>query len=214
MIYSAVILLLLFVATGSFVYPLLGLVAITATHQIAGMWRDVLPVHIATRFTLWHDFWSGFPSAEWWDRSSQTANAFFALNAGGLGGTGLGLGNPNLVPLVQSDFVFVATAEELGFIGTLGIFLLYLNIILTGVRIAFSCSSRFEFLAVSALAIMFCCQIFINIGGVLNIIPLIGVVLPFLSKGEFAFITFSIMIGFIIAVSHKNATEHNRMTKI
>lgn len=205
MTYGAVVILMMFVATDSFLYPVMGALAFVFVQVTAGFYYHYFPGHIAGRFTLWLDFWAGFPSVEWWDRSYQTANAFFALRSGGLGGTGLGLGYPDLVPLVRSDFIFAEAAEELGFIGTLGILLLYLSIVITGIRTAFSCSSRFGFLAVSALTFVLTCQIIINVGGVLNIMPLTGIVLPFLSKGGSALVTFAFLVGLIMAASHRNA---------
>ena len=205
MIYGALILIMLFVATGSLVYPVFAGVGLLIVPLIVSIILPIFPDHVAVRWDLWQHFWSGFPSSVWWDRSYQTANAIFALNAGGLGGTGLGLGSPGLVPLSQSDFIFVEVAEELGFIGTLAIFLLYLSIIVTGFRTASHCVKRFDFLVVSAISLTFCCQIFINIGGVINFVPLTGIVLPFLSKGGFSLITFTILVGLIMAVSHKNA---------
>ena len=126
-----------------------------------------------------------------------------AMQAGGLFGTGLGLGHPELIPLSHSDFIYAAAAEELGFIGTLAIFLLYLSIIVTGIRTAFLCKRQFDFFVIIGLVLMLCCQIAINIGGVLNILPLTGVVLPFLSRGGFSLITFTITVGILMAVSHK-----------
>ena len=205
MIYGCVILIMFYVATGSIIYPLVGLTAFLLIPSLLSVFTPPLPEYIADRWEIWNNFWNGFPSSEWWDRSYQTANALFALHAGGMGGTGLGLGYPELVPLSQSDFIFVEVAEELGFIGTLAIFLLYLSIITTGVQTAFQCTRRFDFLAVTALTLIFCCQVFINIGGVINFIPMTGIVLPFLSKGGFSLVTFSILVGFIMSVSHKNA---------
>jgi len=167
-----------------------------------------VPEYIAERFMLWIDFWRAFPSAEWWDRSYQTANALCALRAGGLLGKGLGLGDPYLVPLVNSDFIYAAIAEELGFIGSLSVILLYLSIMITGIRTAFHCRRRFDFFVVSAMTVMLSCQIIINIGGALNILPLTGVVLPLLSRSGFSLITFTALIGVIMAVSHKNGCEN------
>lgn len=204
-IYSIVMLVMLYVATKSLIYPLIGLVGIMLIPKIIITASPLLPDYVAVRMELWQNFWSGFPSSDWWDKSYQTANALFALKAGGLSGTGLGLGHPELVPLSKSDLIFAEAAEELGFIGSLSIFLLYLSIITTGIRTAFQCSRRFDFLAVVALTMIFSCQVFVNIGGVINYIPLTGIVLPFLSKGGFSLVAFTVLVGLIMAVSHKNA---------
>jgi len=207
MIYTIVMLVMLYVATKSFVYPLIGLVSIMLIPKIIVLAAPLLPDYVAVRMELWQNFWNGFPSSEWWDKSYQTANALFALKAGGLSGTGLGLGHPELVPLSKSDLIFTEAAEELGFIGSLAIFLLYLSIITTGIRTAFHSSRRFDFLAVAALTLIFSCQVFVNIGGVINYIPLTGIVLPFLSKGGFSLVAFTVLVGLIMAVSHKNAVS-------
>lgn len=203
MIFGAVFLIMLFISTKSLVYPLIGALGLLLAPALLTLISDYLPNHIAQRLDLWQNFWNGFPSSLWWDRSYQTANAFFAMNAGGLAGTGLGFGNPQFVPLSHSDFIFAGIAEELGFVGTSAIFLLYLSVIVTGFHTASLCTKRFDFLAVTALTVTFCCQIFINIGGVINIIPLTGIVLPFLSKGGFSLITFTVLVGMIMAASHK-----------
>jgi len=89
----------------------------------------------------------------------------------------------------------------------LTIILLYLSIVLAGVHTAYSSSRRFHFLAAAALSLLVGIQVFVNIGGVINLIPLTGIVLPFLSKGGFSIITFSIIVGLIMAVSHKKGIE-------
>ncbi|MFC1557327.1 FtsW/RodA/SpoVE family cell cycle protein [candidate division KSB1 bacterium] len=207
MIYSIVMLALLYIASGSVIYPVIGLTLIIMLSQMASFTAHYLPDYVAGRIELWQHFWAGFPSPEWWDRSYQTANALFAIQAGGVSGSGLGLGHPDLVPLSVSDFVFVEIAEELGFIGSFAIILLYLCIILFGIHTAFQCSRQFDHIAISALSLLFGIQVFINIGGVINIIPLTGIVLPFISKGGFSVVTFGSLVGLIMAASHRNKVE-------
>jgi len=208
LIYSGIILFLLFIASESLLYPLFGIVFIVVSIYGISLFMPLLPDYIAVRFELWQHFWAGFPSPEWWDRSYQTANAIFAVQAGGLTGSGLGLGHPELVPLAVSDFIYAEIAEEIGFIGSLAIILLYLSIIISGIHTAAHCSRRFDYLATSVLSLLLGLQVFINLGGVINFIPLTGIVLPFLSKGGFSIITFSVIVGIIMAVSHNNAVEH------
>ncbi|MFC1477229.1 FtsW/RodA/SpoVE family cell cycle protein, partial [candidate division KSB1 bacterium] len=115
LIYGCTLLVMVFIASESFFFPLTGIVVIVLMTTLLPYVSVLLPEYAAERIALWIDFWAGFPSTEWWDRSYQTAHALFALKAGGLTGTGFGLGHPELVPLSVSDFVYAEIAEELGF---------------------------------------------------------------------------------------------------
>ncbi|MFC1492556.1 FtsW/RodA/SpoVE family cell cycle protein [candidate division KSB1 bacterium] len=219
LLYAVFVIILLYAVTKRFSYLFFSLAAIgilTAIILIAG---DYLPGsfnHIYRRFATFIDFWNGFPAAAesltrmeqnpeyvlWRRQTWQTLNGFFAVNAGGIFGTGIGFGMPTLVPLVANDFVYAAIAEEWGIIGSALVLGLYLMLILSGVKIAGRTSSDFLRFLVYGFTIMFTLQVIINIGGVINLLPMTGVTLPFLSKGGFSLMTNIWIVGFLMAISH------------
>jgi cell division protein FtsW (lipid II flippase) len=131
-------------------------------------------------------------------------NSFFALNAGGWAGSGLGLGYPTNIPLVVSDFVYAAIGEELGLIGALVIVFAFLVLFFLGVRIAVETDNDFEKLLAMGFATMLAIQVFVNVGGVIKLIPMTGITLPFISRGGFSFLISFFIIGFLMGLSHRN----------
>lgn len=206
-LYGLSFILICFLGTENKIFLVVGFAGFIIIPIIFNLFDGIIPNYILDRLSLWQDFWNGFPSSVWWDKSFQTANGIFAMNSGGWLGTGIGNGYSDFIPLANSDFVFPAIAEQIGFIGTLAIFLLYLSLIIFSFKIASNCLTNFEYLVVSSLTIMLISQIFINIGGVLNILPMTGIVLPFISKGGFSMITFFIIIAIITAISSRTQNQ-------
>jgi len=161
----------------------------------------LLPEYAVERFMIWSDFWAGFPSAEWFNRIYQPLNSMFAVHSGGIFGTGLGMGYPYLIPKSSSDFIYSALAEEVGFAGSFSVIIIYFSLVVSGLINSFKCRDTFVSYSVLGFSIIIGIQVFVNIAGVLNLIPLTGIPLPFLSKGGFAFITFSFMVGFVMSAS-------------
>jgi cell division protein FtsW (lipid II flippase) len=133
---------------------------------------------IRIRFNAWVFPW-GDPQAG----SYQIIQSIIAIAAGGLLGTGVGLGYPNLVPLSHSDFVFSAISEELGLTGALGFLLLMAVILFKGISISLKAKNRFHrFLAIGIISYLITQSILI-IGGNIRMLPITGVTLPFVSYG-------------------------------
>ena len=138
------------------------------------------------------------------DTSYQINAALEALASGGLHGTGLGNGVHKIssVPEIYSDFIFVAWAEEAGFLGVCMYLALLLAFTAAAYRIAFTCPSRFgcylAFGAASAITL----QSFLNLGVVVHLLPATGIPLPFFSFGGSSLITTLCLCGLIINVSH------------
>jgi len=99
LIYLILLIFILYLGSDSILYPAGAMALVIICIPLLSYIIPLMPEYVAARFELWYHFWAGFPSPEWWDRSYQTANAFFAMKAGGVTGTGLGLGQPDLVPL-------------------------------------------------------------------------------------------------------------------
>ena len=107
----------------------------------------------------------------------------FALSDGGLDGTGLGLGSPNKIPEVKNDFIFAAIGEELGLFGATAVLIAFMLIIGAGLRIAIRAERPFEKILATGLTTIIGVQAFIIIGGVIRVVPLTGITLPFVSYG-------------------------------
>ncbi|MFQ5676718.1 MAG: FtsW/RodA/SpoVE family cell cycle protein, partial [bacterium] len=174
------------------------------TSKLILMLEGLVPAHAFQRFLIWSDIWRPPHDASWWDSVYQIMNSFFALNAGGLTGTGLGLGYPTNIPLVVSDFVYSAISEELGLLGGAVILLSYLLLFFLGMRIVIETDNDFEKLLAAGFSTMLAIQVFVNIGGVIKLIPLTGITLPFISRGGFSFLISMIIVGFLMGLSHRN----------
>ena len=109
--------------------------------------------------------------------------SWFALAWGGVGGTGLGLGNPDRIPVVETDFIFAAIGEELGLFGTTAIIVAFLLLVGAGLRIAIRADEPFDKLLATGLTTLLGLQAFIIMAGVTRLLPLTGVTLPFVSYG-------------------------------
>jgi cell division protein FtsW (lipid II flippase) len=137
----------------------------------------------------------------------QIVQGLIALSNGGIIGTGIGLGHPTFVPVVQSDMIFTALGEELGLAGLFAIIGIYLLLIYRGYRIAIETSDIFSKLLASGLTSIFAIQSIIIIAGNMKILPLTGIPLPFLSYGGSSIIANYIIIGILLRISHNTAME-------
>lgn len=203
LIFSLFIVLLVFSASGRYLFILSGCVIFLTSIYILPSLYFLLPQYAVERLTMWSDFWNGFPSHDWFNRMYQPVNALFAVHAGGLFGSGFGMGYPGFIPQYSTDFIYPVLAEEIGFLGTSSLMLIYFALIISGLVTGFSLKNRFMRYSVIGFTILIGVQTFINCSGVLMMIPLTGIPLPFVSRGGFAYITFSIMMGIIMASSEK-----------
>jgi cell division protein FtsW (lipid II flippase) len=184
LLFFAVFLLLLFIATARWSYVLLGVVLFVLGAALA-YW---LFGHVRTRVDVWIDPWSD--------------------PLGGLLGTGLGAGLPVIdgrlpLPAAHTDLPFAALGEELGLVGILGILGLYLVIIERGLRIAASAADEFRALLAAGLALVVGVQAFIIAAGNLKLIPLTGITLPFISYGGSSLLANALVVGLLLAISDR-----------
>ncbi|MGB7068943.1 MAG: FtsW/RodA/SpoVE family cell cycle protein [Pyrinomonadaceae bacterium] len=144
----------------------------------------------------------------WFDiLAFQPAQATFGLASGGTTGRGLGLGYPELIPVADSDYVFAALAEELGIFGGLLLTLTITIFVSAGVRTALDSRDMFSKLCSAGLAAFIGFQALVNIGGITRALPMTGITLPFVSHGGFSLITSFVMLGMLMAFSHRNAED-------
>lgn len=139
----------------------------------------------------------------------QIVQGLIALSSGGILGTGLGLGHPAFVPVIDSDMVFVAFGEELGLAGLFAILGIYLLLIYRGYRIAIEARDSFNQILAAGLTSIFAIQTFIIAAANMKFLPLTGIPLPFLSYGGSSVIANFIIIGILLRISHNTAQERD-----
>jgi peptidoglycan glycosyltransferase len=165
--------------------------------------------HVQQRVDIWLDPWKDIDGDGY-----QIAQAAFAMAAGGLTGTGLGLNNVG-IPLVESDFIFASVAEQLGLLGATIILIAFLLMIGSGLRIATRCAQSFEKLLATGLTALIGVQAFIIIAGVTRVLPLTGVTLPFVSYGGSSLVANYVLLALLLRISDGNARpsrSHPRTT--
>ena len=144
----------------------------------------------------------------WFDiLAFQPAQATFGLNSGGTTGRGLGLGFVELIPVADSDYIYAAIAEELGLFGGLIMILALIVFVSAGIRTALDSRDMFSKLCCVGLAAFIGFQALVNIGGITRALPMTGITLPFVSHGGFSLITSFVMLGMLMAFSHRNKVD-------
>jgi cell division protein FtsW (lipid II flippase) len=138
------------------------------------------------------------------DQGYQIVQSLYGFANGGLFGTGLGSGYPDLVPYANTDFVVAALGEELGLTGVFAILLLYALLIERGLRTAVAVKDPFGQLLAAGLTITLAIQVFVIIGGVTRLIPLTGLTTPFLSYGGSSLVANWVIIAILLVISHRS----------
>ena len=152
--------------------------------------------HIQVRVATWLD-----PFADATGKGYQILQSMFAISAGGFAGSGIGHGAPYFIPIVSSDFIFSAICEEMGVLGGIAVLLLYFVLVYRGFKIALSSTNDFNKAVSIGLSVMLGVQTFIIVGGVVKLIPLTGITLPFISYGGSSMITTFIALGILQSIS-------------
>jgi cell division protein FtsW (lipid II flippase) len=164
--------------------------------------------HVQVRFEAWLNPWRDIAG-----RGYQITQSLFAIAAGGFFGTGLGLGSPDFIPEVHTDFIFSAICEEMGVFGGMAVVLLYFILIYRAFKITLMISSIFKKIIALGITLTYSYQTFIIIGGVIKLIPLTGITLPFISYGGSSLISAFIAFGILQALS-KTALEGEEIAEI
>ena len=139
----------------------------------------------------------------------QVTQSAFALADGGITGTGLGTGSPNTenIPAVETDFIFAIIGEELGLLGTTAILISFMLMIGSGLRIAITAERSFEKLLATGLTTLLGFQAFIIIAGVIRVLPLTGVTLPFVSYGGSSLLANWVLLALLLRISDDSANQ-------
>ncbi|HYP25109.1 MAG TPA: FtsW/RodA/SpoVE family cell cycle protein [Blastocatellia bacterium] len=144
-------------------------------------------------------------SEAWSDKVLQQSQGLFGINEGGVNGEGLGLGYPETVPISDSDFIYAALGEETGLIGGVCIMLGLVVFVFAGTAISIRSPDMYTKLLAAGFTAFVGFQAIVNIGGVLRLLPMTGITLPFVSHGGWSLITSFGMLGILLAFSHRNA---------
>lgn len=154
--------------------------------------------HIQVRVSTWLDPWADISNTGY-----QITQSLFAIASGGYFGRGIGNGSPNYIPEVHSDFIFAAVCEEMGVFGGAAIIILFFLIAYRCFKISIKTSNMYDKALCFGLTVMFAMQTFIIVGGVIKLIPLTGITLPFVSYGGTSIVVSFASLGIIQAISAK-----------
>lgn len=187
---------MLYIATGKTSWVLIGLTLVAAGVFVA---TRILS-YVQGRFTNWLDAFNpeliAAPGG-----SFQLVQGIFGLAHGGLIGTGLGQGRPDITPLAESDYIIPSLGEELGLIGLFAILCLYMVFVSRGVRIGIAGQDDFGKLLTIGLSFTIALQVFIMVGGVTRVIPLTGLTTPFLAAGGSSLVANWLIVALLLRVS-------------
>ncbi|MBJ6621441.1 FtsW/RodA/SpoVE family cell cycle protein [Streptomyces sp. DHE17-7] len=196
LLFFGLFVVLLYVATGRTGWIAVGLL-LASLGAVAVGW---LEPHVHSRV---EDWLHPFASIEAGRGPNQLAQSLFAFAAGGVTGTGLGLGHSVLIGFaVKSDFILATAGEELGFLGLTAIFLLYALLVERGYRAGLAARDPFGRLLAVGLSSIVALQVFVIAGGVTGLIPLTGMAMPFLAQGGSSVVTNWAIVALLIRVSH------------
>ena len=201
LLYFGLFLVMLYVATGRASWIIIGLGLFFGGAFAAS---QLLP-YVGARFRAWLDAFN----PDVYDQiggSYQLVQGLFGLANGGLVGTGLGRGRPDIVPLAESDYIIASLGEELGLIGLFAIIALYMIFVSRGFRIGVTGQDDFGRLLGVGLSFVVALQVFIVIGGVTRVIPLTGLTTPFLAAGGSSLVANWIIVALLLRLS--DAVRH------
>jgi cell division protein FtsW (lipid II flippase) len=203
LLFFGIFLTMLFVATGRRSYVLLGLVLFVAGSFVAYN----LFGHVRVRVDNWID-----PFADPSGSGYQTVQALYAFGRGGLFGEGLGQGLPLIsghlpIPALPTDFIFAAVAEELGLIGAFALLALVMVVVFRGLRTAVLARDDFSSMLAVGLTVSLGLQTLIIAAGNVKLVPLTGITFPFVSYGGSSLLASFVVIGLLLAISHRSAVD-------
>jgi cell division protein FtsW (lipid II flippase) len=192
LLFFGTLLVMLYVATERSAWVILGL----ALFMVGAFVAYHLFSHVQVRVENWVD-----PFANYATRGYQIAQSLFSLGTGGVAGTGLGAGRPDIIPAVDTDFIVSAIGEELGFIGMAVLILVYTLLALRGLRSSLAVRDTFGKLLGGGLSFLIGLQVFIVVGGISKLIPQTGLTSPFMSYGGSSLLANYILVALLLRIS-------------
>jgi cell division protein FtsW (lipid II flippase) len=218
LLYFGIFLAMLYIATARLSYVIVGIGLFLAGGFAA---YQKIP-HVHERVTIWLHPWTsakvfcpstGGLALRQDCQSYQLVKSLYSIGNGGFGGAGLGKGTftttdgHQLIPFVNSDFIYSALAQELGLIGAAALMLVFMLFVARGMKIALQADDGFSKLLAAGLTFGFALQTFIIVGGVLRIIPLTGITLPFVSYGGSSVVANFLLLAGLLLVSNRANSE-------
>jgi len=194
LVFACLFLALYGVARGGAMVPLAGL-ALVVLGFVFGYFIGV-PHTVGERVSMWLSPWDNLIHG-----GDQLAHSLWAFATGGISGTGIGLGDPQLVPAAHTDLILSALGEEWGFLGVAAVFGLFALVVYRALRIAERARTDYESFLAAGLAAATALQILLISGGALGVLPLSGVVTPFLSYGRTAMLANFAVIAILESIS-------------
>ncbi|MEU8686366.1 FtsW/RodA/SpoVE family cell cycle protein [Streptomyces sp. NPDC048611] len=199
LIFFGVFVIMLYMATDRTSWVVCGLLMATVGAAVVGS----LEPHVHGRVTAWLDPMRAFTRAGHAEHmSDQLAQALLSFGSGGISGSGLGQGHPELIGFAgNSDFILTTVGEELGLAGVMAVIMLYVLLAQRGLRVGLSARDPFSKLLAVGLSGALLLQVFVVSGGVTGLIPLTGKALPFLAKGGSSLVANWVMVALLLRIS-------------
>ena len=188
---------MVYVATGRAAYLLTGAALVGIGALVAYRAFD----HVQRRVFAWLH-----PFEDFADSGYQIVQGLFAMGSGSLTGSGLGLGRPDLIPAASTDFIFASVAEEMGFAGSIAVLVAYGLLVAAGFGIAIRSRDVFRKFLAAGLTIVIGVQAILILGGVLRLLPVTGITLPFMSYGGSSLLANLVLVALLVRASHGERT--------
>jgi cell division protein FtsW (lipid II flippase) len=216
LLYYGIFLAMLYLATGRVAHVAAGL----ALFAVGAVGAYQVTPHLRERVSIWLDPWEHVHTTGY-----QIVQSLYAIANGGFGGTGPGqgtfttTGGAPLIPQATTDFIYSALAQELGLIGVAGLLVVFMLFSTRGFRIALLTNDGFSKLLAAGLTFAFALQTFIIVGGILRLIPLTGITLPFVSYGGSSLLANFVLLAGLLLVSNRanvgasDGGAHERLTR-
>ena len=214
LLYFGIFIAMLYIATARLTYVTVGLGLFVA----GGFLADREIGHVHERITVWLQPWTshkvfcplnGAYTLRQECQGYQIVRSLYSISNGGFGGTGLGKGTftstngTPLIPYVNTDFIYSALAQELGLVGVSALLLVFMLFVARGMKIALRVDDGFSKLLAAGLTFGFALQTFLIVGGILRLIPLTGITLPFVSYGGSSVVANFLLLAGLLLVSHR-----------
>lgn len=222
LLYYGIFLALLYAATARVAFVAAGLGLFVVGAAVVYKTAPRVKTRVANWLTPWTDEkvpcpFTGALAYRQDCESYQEVQSLYSIGHGGFGGTGLGSGTfttssgHQIIPYLNTDFIYSAIAQELGLIGAAGVLLVYMVFVLRGFRIAVFAGDGFSKLLAAGLTFGFALQTFIIVGGILRVIPLTGITLPLVSYGGSSIVSnFLVLAGLMLVSNRANAELEGR----